>query len=230
MSLFRKPDSVSFPKRTLLKTKDVKQLRKSLCSQFCGLDSDSIGELLPPKCQVECISVPSKVKLYALSDAPSLPLFFDFGGRGNYFPTVFCLWRFPFILRPGILPYPASKNIISGADVMLPGMQFSEDNNSMGFNKGEKAAVFVLGNPFPIAVGTFALSWDAALAGGFKGKGILVGCACDLICQCELTMTNTGGAFIRRLPLVLPNCHHWRTSACAPPLLYQEPCASLGGR
>lgn len=96
------------------------------------------------------------------------------------------LWRAPGLPLPGVvLKHPSVSQFIvgaavagahgHGADVMLPGV---DTTRLPDFQKGDLVAVFVPGNPAPIAVGTAALGAGdaaaAAAAGGGRGKAVEV--------------------------------------------------------
>lgn len=120
-------------------------------------------------------------------------LFFDMNGRGDLFPTLTTLWllfngsagseetsEMTMLPRYVVVHAPASKFIQNGADVMLAGfLRYKEDRqqNCFGighFQKGEKVCVIAAGNPFPFAIGRFALNSTEVRSKGFNGKGVVV--------------------------------------------------------
>lgn len=96
--------------------------------------------------------------------------------------AVFALWRVPTLLPVVFTPSPVSRNLINGADLMLPGMRVTL-HPAGDFAEGDLVAVCAIGNPAPFAVGTAAYSTRdvarrLATGAGLSGKGVEVSCLC----------------------------------------------------
>ena len=98
----------------------------------------------------------------------------DSSGKGDYFPTVFALWKLPELLPHVYVKQPeVSHFVVKGADLMLPGV----DIPSLGaFQEGGIVAICSPGNPAPVGVGVAVMSSaDAAeRSQGSQGRGRLV--------------------------------------------------------
>lgn len=84
------------------------------------------------------------------------PIFIDFsGGKTDahmMYPTIYALRVIPHMMRPMFIYPPVSEYVISGADVMWPGVIIPAEGIGK-FTRGDKRALFVAGNPVPIGVG-----------------------------------------------------------------------------
>eukprot|EP01117_Protostelium_nocturnum_P006220 TRINITY_DN2241_c0_g1_i3.p1 TRINITY_DN2241_c0_g1~~TRINITY_DN2241_c0_g1_i3.p1 ORF type:complete len:147 (+),score=44.80 TRINITY_DN2241_c0_g1_i3:108-548(+) len=71
------------------------------------------------------------------------PLFFDIDGLGDFYPTVYTLWRLPSLLKTISTPQQVLLYIESGADLMLPGVSFIEQVEAL--KKGDKKSIILDG-------------------------------------------------------------------------------------
>lgn len=70
--------------------------------------------------RVECTKLKSRIQIYGVHG--EVPLFFDIPDKECIIPSIFLLWKFPNLL-PKFYTYGAvSQKLISGADLMLPGI------------------------------------------------------------------------------------------------------------
>jgi len=131
-----------------------------------------VETVLPNKAgeaEIAKLPAPSRAIIY-IHD--KIPLVVDSSGKGDIFPTIFALWRFPAMLPQVFVKHPfVTQYLVNGADLMLPGVDVSQ--GLPAFQKGDLLAVCVKGNPAPLAVGTAGMSSADAVtkaAAGLKGK------------------------------------------------------------
>jgi translation initiation factor 2D len=107
-------------------------------------------------------------------------LLIDLDGRGEWWPTLEALWLVPTMLARLEVHAPVSRFVLNGSDVMLPGVVRLEDESRCCYGLGsdlavgQKRALFVAGNPLPIAVGTMAVDKGMLLGAGFRGRAMVV--------------------------------------------------------
>jgi len=166
--MFRKPLPTTGARK--LDGSDEKKLRKQIVAAFPCAGEDDAMALVPKKAELSLqkLAAPSRTQIYV---GDGQPVFYDTSGKGDLFPTVFALWRAPGMLGEpvSVLGAPVSKFLISGADLMLPGVGRVPP---VEFGRGRLFAVVVPGNPAPIAVGEAEMSSaEVRDAGGAGGKG-----------------------------------------------------------
>ena len=101
-----------------------------------------------------------------------IPYFFDVDGRGNYYPSVYCLWKFPKLMETRIVQPNAFQFLLRGADLFLPGVLVPE--NGYEWRKGKKLSVTLLLYGLPIAVGHSLIDDKDVATMGMKGKGVKI--------------------------------------------------------
>eukprot|EP00966_Prymnesium_polylepis_P150332 3472585-Prymnesium_polylepis.1 len=97
-------------------------------------------------------------KLYC--EGPAVLLF---EVNGQMFPSLTALWRFPAPVLPAlIVPPPVSEYLISGADLMMPGvMRCVSAVGAEQLELGAPACVLIEGNGAAVAVGSLAVGGRA---------------------------------------------------------------------
>lgn len=141
--------------RSLLKTKEIKALKRAIIQQLPALSEDTLLEILPSKGDITAIKLADRTMLYAYDGGV---LFFDLQGRNQLFPTVLALAKAPTMLRSFVTHGPVSRFVLRGADFMVPGVGNREELR--GLKKGEKCSIKIHGNPIPFAVGESGLDFD----------------------------------------------------------------------
>ncbi|EEY53554.1 ligatin, putative [Phytophthora infestans T30-4] len=173
--MFAKPAKVSG--NVLLKNKDAKKLRRDVAVCFKGTcdgpDDVNLKQLLASKASVKKMSfqAPSRVVVYA-SEETKEPLIFDTSGKGDLCFSVYALWRFPALLPPLVVHAPVSEFVLRGADVMLPGVVFTSEEQLQSLRKGELRAVYARGNPCAIGVGEMLVDAAEVERSGKKGRAL----------------------------------------------------------
>eukprot|EP00899_Mesostigma_viride_P015885 jgi/Mesvir1/24298/Mv10990-RA.3 len=167
--MFKKPSPVHSSHR--LSGADKKKLRHRIKDLFNASD-EAVDTVFPSKADFTTSKLANRAVLYAAEGCP--PVLFDSSGKGDYYPTVFCLWQVPSLLPSLMLKHPdVSKFILHGSDLMLPGILVPPEGLPQ-FGEGEIWSVVIPGNPAPIAVGVTLLSSAAAMASGMRGKVLKV--------------------------------------------------------
>ncbi|ETO64707.1 hypothetical protein F444_17849 [Phytophthora nicotianae P1976] len=173
--MFAKPAKLSG--NVLLKNKDAKKLRRDVADSFkstCdGADDVNLKQLLASKASVKKMSfqAPSRVVVYAAEETKE-PLIFDTSGKGDFCFSVYALWRFPTLLPPLVVHAPVSEFVLRGADVMLPGVVFTSEEQLQSLRKGELRAVYARGNPCAIGVGEMLVDAAEVERSGKKGRAL----------------------------------------------------------
>jgi predicted ribosome-associated RNA-binding protein Tma20 len=169
--MFKKEQQLVERSRTLLKNKELKNLKSSLSQQYPSLDEDSLNALLPNKSNLTLIKLANRSLLYAIDD---IVLFFDVEGRNKLFPTVHALWRLPKpFLRTFVCHPPVSRYVLRGADFMAPGISTIEGLDNL--KVGERCCLCIEGNPLPFAVGESLIDFSLfTRSDSVKGKAMSI--------------------------------------------------------
>ncbi|KAJ7541784.1 hypothetical protein O6H91_10G076500 [Diphasiastrum complanatum] len=169
--MFKKPTEAKALQR--LSGADRKKLRRSIRDRFTQAAEADIDAVLPPKGEISVAKLSNRAHVFIVDGG--LPMLFDVDNRGSeIYPTVFALWKVPTLLPAFVLKgAEVSRYVLGGADLMFPGITIPSEGLA-SFGAGETWAVKVPGNPYPIAVGTTAMSLMDATKAGFRGKALRV--------------------------------------------------------
>jgi len=158
--------------QNLLSKKDLKNLKAQVLDQYPAIEEKVLEEVLLTSEQVKVEKLDNRSLIYHVGDEP--PIFFDAEGRGEIYPTLYTLWKLPYIMPELTIHPPVSKFVLNGADLMLPGVILPA-NGVAGFGtitKGQKRCIKIEGNAYPIAVGKILV--NQAQMEKMKGKGLEV--------------------------------------------------------
>ncbi|DAZ98101.1 TPA: hypothetical protein N0F65_005263 [Lagenidium giganteum] len=172
--MFAKPQKVSGS--TLLRNKDVKKLRKDLCAKFPqSCTEEQLQSVFAAKENLKKLGfqAPSRTNVFVAEDSKE-PLVVDVSGKGDFFFTVYALWKCADLLPKLVVHAPVSQFVLRGADVMLPGVVFTSMEEVMSLRKGELRAVVARGNPAPMAVGEMLVDAAEIERSGKKGKAMRI--------------------------------------------------------
>jgi len=158
---------------------DRKKLKRALESCM-GPSAKGIALdlLLPNKGELEVAKLGSGQRghIYFLDH---LPILMDISGKGDYVPTCYGLWQSPTLLPRITVNHPSvSKFLISGADLMIPGVDLASSLDPIlcpAFKEGDPVAICIPGNPAPIGVGTATISWVEIQAAARSGRAYTSG-------------------------------------------------------
>jgi predicted ribosome-associated RNA-binding protein Tma20 len=170
--MFRKDKDISERSQTLLKNKEIKQLKAELLKQFRFFEDhpEELERFLPNKCDLTCIKLVNRTLLYSMNGTT---LLFDVEGRNNLFLTVSTLRIFPSLLPCLSTWGPVSRFVMKGADFMIPGLAQSASWDERVQMNG-KCALKIVGNPLPFAVGISLVDGSILNSQNQKGKAMLV--------------------------------------------------------
>eukprot|EP00873_Tetraselmis_striata_P016277 jgi/Tetstr1/436541/TSEL_002696.t1 len=142
--------------------------RLSLQKAFPGAAEEDLLAVLPAKDGELSLGKvqSSRTQIYLLDEQP---IFVDVSGKGDFFPTVFALWRAPALLPAVTVKHPAvTTYVVGGADLMLPGVDAAAGVPPV--ERGAMVAILSPGNPAPLAVGEAAMAASDVAAAGGKGR------------------------------------------------------------
>jgi len=174
--MFKKSGSCQSKSEAKLRGKELKALRAGIAEAF-GLDTDQLDLLLPTKkgrdVALRRLGGGVRTELLCLDGTPML---IDPGSKGksvNVCPTLAALWLVPRALPVMQIHPPVSKYVISGSDLMMPGLHSvlpppGSDSSDYTLTAGSYVAIAVAGNPLPLAVGK--LLFDPRSAGTAQGR------------------------------------------------------------
>mmetsp|Transcript_9190 Transcript_9190/g.27665 ORF Transcript_9190/g.27665 Transcript_9190/m.27665 type:complete len:726 (-) Transcript_9190:1418-3595(-) len=150
-----------------LKSSDRKKLRSQISEEY-SVSEDALQELLPTKnAEIVVLKLSNKATVWCIKEESGKagrasavnkygqPIFFglDINGKSRVFPTVYTMWPAPDMVPPLFTHAQVSKNILSGADLMLPGVLRLKDGKYGGMKRDETRCVVAAENPVPFAVG-----------------------------------------------------------------------------
>lgn len=137
-----------------MKSSQQRAVRASLVEQMPSIEP-YIDDILPKKekaIQAKCVG---HVTIIASQDAE--PLFFQMRDT-PYLPTLRTLHKYPFLLPVMRVDRGATKHIINGADVMVPGLRSERATIQDGVERGAAVAVFAESKEHAVAVGICKMS------------------------------------------------------------------------
>ena len=118
--MFKKESDLFGRSKSKIQNKDIKKLRVDIIKS-CHLSEDEINDFFNKKESVTQVKLANRSIIYEVND---IPMFYDKEGRGDFYPTIFLLWKCPTALRNVIIHSPVSEFILNGADLMLPGIAY----------------------------------------------------------------------------------------------------------
>jgi translation initiation factor 2D len=168
--MFRKDKESGEKSRSLLKNKEIRNLRADIIKQFPSLDEEQLSLVIPNKSQVFQAKLLSKTIVYYVE---STPVIFDLNGRNNFYPTLQLLWHFPNMIMSFTIHGPVSEFIMNGADLMSAGIFDLTGLESL--KEGSKVSIKIKGNPLPFALGDSLVNYISLASPGKKrGKALSV--------------------------------------------------------
>ena len=161
---------------TAIRGSDRRKLRNDILRLFSCVTQELASEIIPNKEDMSVMKITTHsgqhVTAYTLNGSP---IFFQV--ETILYPTVYLLWKYPDML-PVFTTWPnVFEKLSGGADLMLPGIIQTEDQNldkEKEFQKDEVCSVALLGNRAPVAVGYTAVSSVQAREQGMRGKGVII--------------------------------------------------------
>lgn len=149
-----------------LKSSVQKGIRTKLLDQFPHLN-DYIEAILPKKDAFKLVKCHDHIEIIA--NAAGELLFFR-QREGPWYPTLKLLHKYPFILPRERVDKGAIKFVLSGANIMCPGLT-SPGANMCKVDKETVVAIIAEGKTHALAIGLTKLSTDD-IASVNKGVGV----------------------------------------------------------
>ena len=133
----------------------IKQIRAKLCEDYPYIE-DYIDEILPKKDNVRVVKCQDHIEI--LVGTSGEPLFFK-QRDGQFVPVLRLLHKYPFMLPPQQVDKGAIKFVLSGANVMCPGLT-SPGGKLISADKNTVVAIMAEGKQHALAVGITKMSTD----------------------------------------------------------------------
>jgi len=147
-----------------LKSSVQKGIRNSILDTYPDI-SEYLDTFLPKKDQFKVVKCHDHVELLINSGGD---LLFWRHHNEPWIPTLRLLHQFPFLLPPQMVDKGAIKFVLSGANIMCPGL--THPNAKMTpCDKGVVVAIFAEGKSHPLAIGKTSMSTQDIKT---KNKGI----------------------------------------------------------
>lgn len=149
-----------------LKSSVQRGIRTKISDQYPNLD-DVLDDLIPKKASMVLGKCADKVCVVLVDDEP---LFFNHRD-GPYFPTLRVLHRYPDMMPRLRVDKGAIKFVISGANIMCPGLTSSGATIHDEVDEDEPVAIYAEGKEHALAIGITKMS-TADIKSVNKGIGV----------------------------------------------------------
>ncbi|RDD37372.1 Eukaryotic translation initiation factor 2D [Trichoplax sp. H2] len=166
--MFRKPFRVK--SSTITRKSIRRKLRADIIKQFASLTEDEVNQLIPSKeeltATIAITHSKEEVVIYSIAGEPLL-----FTYNNTLYPTVYAAWMLPHLLLAMITWPNVFDKMISGADLMLPGVTAV---SHVEWVKHQACTIALSDCLVPVAVGLTAVSHQQAKDARMRGKGVYV--------------------------------------------------------
>ena len=149
-----------------LKSSVQRGIRAKISDQYPDLD-DVLDDLIPKKSTMVLGKCENKVSVVLVDDEP---LFFN-QRDGPYFPTLRLLHKYPDMMPKLRVDKGAIKFVISGANIMCPGLTSAGAPIHDECDEDEPVAIFAEGKEHALAIGITKMS-TADIKSVNKGIGV----------------------------------------------------------
>ena len=150
-----------------LKSSVQKGIRKTILDTYPSLVEEHLDAFLPKKDTYRLVKCHDRMEL--LVNAAGTILFFK-SRDGPWIPTLRLLQEYPYMLVPQTVDKGAIKFVLSGANIMCPGLTHPNANMTAA-QKGTIVAVFAEGKNHPLAIGCTLMA-TSEIASKNKGIGV----------------------------------------------------------
>ena len=133
----------------------IKQIRTKLIEDYPYIE-DYIDEILPKKDNVRMVKCQDHIEI--LTGSSGEPIFFK-QRDGQFIPVLKLLHKYPFLLTPQRVDKGAIKFVLSGANIMSPGLT-SPGGKMTSCDKNMVVAIMAEGKEHALAIGTTKMSTD----------------------------------------------------------------------
>jgi len=151
---------------TQLKSSVQRGIRAKISDQYPALD-DVLDDLMPKKATMVVGKCENKVNVILVDD---VPLFFQIRD-GVYFPSLRLVHRYPEMMKRLRVDKGAIKFVISGANIMCPGLTSAGATMHDECEEDEPVAIYAEGKEHALAIGITKMS-TAEMRSVNKGVGV----------------------------------------------------------
>ncbi|CAI5535735.1 unnamed protein product [Closterium sp. Naga37s-1] len=138
-----------------LKASVQRKIRQSIAEEYPSLDS-VLEDLLPKKSPIVIAKCPNHVSIVVMNN---VPLFFNVRD-GPFMPTLRLLHQYPDMMRKMQVDRGAIKFVMSGANIMCPGLTSPGGKMDDGIPTDSPVAIFAEGKENALAIGYTKMSSD----------------------------------------------------------------------
>jgi len=149
---------------TQVKTSVIRSIRAKLLDKYPDIE-DYLDQILPKKEPIKLIKCHDHIEILAVGGEPVF-----FKQRDDFMPTLRLLHKYPFILPHQQVDSGAIQFVLSGANIMCPGLT-SPGASLVQAEKDTVVAVMAEGKEHALAIGIMKMSTDEIKAVN-KGIGV----------------------------------------------------------
>lgn len=133
----------------------IKQIRQKLIDDYPYIE-DYIDEILPKKDNVRIVKCQDHIEI--LTGSSGEPIFFK-QRDGQFIPVLKLIHKYPFLVIPQKVDKGAIKFVLSGANIMCPGLT-SPGGKMTPCDKNSVVVIMAEGKEHALAVGVTKMSTD----------------------------------------------------------------------
>eukprot|EP00475_Leptophrys_vorax_P012929 TRINITY_DN19307_c0_g2_i1.p1 TRINITY_DN19307_c0_g2~~TRINITY_DN19307_c0_g2_i1.p1 ORF type:complete len:182 (+),score=20.19 TRINITY_DN19307_c0_g2_i1:101-646(+) len=153
--MFRKFSHDEVAGQNQLKASVQRKIRQSIAEEYPALEP-SLEDILPKKSPLVVAKCQNHVSLVVVN---GVPLFFNIRD-GPYMPTLRLLHQYPSMMRHMQVDRGAIKFVMSGANIMCPGLTSKGGSMDDGIPANAPVAIFAEGKENAMAIGFTKMSSD----------------------------------------------------------------------
>jgi len=167
LTMFKKFDEKeSVSGITQLKSSVQKGIRRTILETYPTIEQEHLDAFMPKKDTYRVVKCHEHLEIL---NAVGTLLFFKHRD-GPWIPTLRLLHEYPYMLVPQRVDKGAIKFVLSGANIMCPGLTHPNAKMTPA-EKGAVVAIFAEGKEHPLAIGSTSMS-TADIASKNKGIGV----------------------------------------------------------
>ena len=152
--MFKKFDSAeSVSSSNQLKSSVQRQIRSSIIDHMPSFE-DYLPNVWPKKEKAKVLKCQDRIEVLVVNETP---LFFK-QRDSCWYPTLKLLHQYPFMLPRQQVDYGAIKFVISGANIMCPGLTSPGADLDLNIENGIAVAIYAEGKQHALAIGLMKMS------------------------------------------------------------------------
>ncbi|XP_033631746.1 malignant T-cell-amplified sequence 1-like [Asterias rubens] len=136
---------------TQVKTSVIRSIREKLLDKYPDI-KDYLDQILPKKEPIKLIKCHERIEILAIAGEPVF-----FKQRDDFMPTLKLLHKYPFILPHQQVDRGAIQFVLSGANIMCPGLT-SPGAKMVDTDKDTVVAIMAEGKEHALAIGVMKMS------------------------------------------------------------------------